>query len=126
MQNERTGNVFFQILKGAAISLAISLFGVIILASVLLYVCATDSVIYIVNQCIKVVALAAGVLLFVRGEKGFLQGMAIAALFTALSYLAFSAIGGNFALSWLIFAELALALLVGGLCGGIAVNLRER
>ena len=126
MQNETTGNVFFQILKGAAISLAISLFGVIILASVLLYVCATDSVIYIVNQCIKVVALAAGVLLFVRGEKGFLQGMAIAALFTALSYLAFSAIGGNFALSWLIFAELALALLVGGLCGGIAVNLRER
>ncbi len=126
MQNETTGNVFFQILKGAAISLAISLFGVIILASVLLYVCATDSVIYIVNQCIKVVALAAGVLLFVRGEKGFLQGMAIAVLFTALSYLAFSAIGGNFALSWLIFAELALALLVGGLCGGIAVNLRER
>ncbi len=126
MENERTGNVFFQILKGAGTALAISFFGVIILASVLLHAPLQTTTVYIVNQCIKTVALAIGVLFFVRGEKGFIQGMIIGALFTALSYLAFSAVGGNFALSWLIFAELGLALLVGGVCGGIAVNLRER
>ncbi len=126
MENERTGNVFFQILKGVGTALVISFLSVIILASVLLYAPMQTTTVYIVNQCIKILALAIGVLLFVRGEKGFLQGMAIAVLFTALSYLAFSAVGGNFALSWLIFAELALALLAGGLCGGIAVNLRQR
>ena len=112
--------------KGVGTALAISFLSVIILASVLLYAPMQTTTVYIVNQCIKILALAIGVLLFVRGEKGFLQGMAIAVLFTALSYLAFSAVGGNFALSWLIFAELALALFAGGLCGGIAVNLRQR
>ena len=66
-----------------------------------------------------------GALVFVREEKGFLQGVAIGALFTALSYLSFSALGGDFSLSWLIFAELALGLFVGAVSGAIAVNIRR-
>ena len=70
-------------------------------------------------------AVCIGTLAFVRGEKGFLKGGAIGVLFTALSYLAFSAIGGNFSLSWLIVCELLIALLSGVLSGAIAVNLRR-
>ena len=124
MQNE-TGSVFFHIIKGVGLALAISLLGVVILASVQTVFPMQSGVIYTVNQVLKLVALGVGTLAFVRGEKGFLQGIAIGLLFTALSYLAFSALGGSFALSWLILLELLLAVVVGGLCGGVAVNLRR-
>ena len=126
MQNETaTGNAFFQILKGAALALGFSLLAVIIFANILRFTPLPDKVIYPVNQTVKVVAILLGSLLFVRGEKGFLKGGAIGLIFTALSYLAFSAIGGNFSLSWLIFAELALAIIAGVVGGAIAVNLRR-
>ena len=126
MQNETaTGNAFFQILKGAALALGFSLLAVIIFANILRFTPLPDKVIYPVNQTVKVVAILLGALLFVRGEKGFLKGGAIGLIFTALSYLAFSAIGGNFSLSWLIFAELALAIFAGVVGGAIAVNLRR-
>ncbi len=125
MQNETTGNVFFRIIKGVGLALAISFLSAIVLANVLTFTSLPDKVIYPVNQTVKVLAIAISALVFVRGEKGLLQGVAIGALFTALSYLAFSALGGDFSLSWLIFAELALAVLCGGVCGAVAVNLRR-
>ena len=81
--------------------------------------------IYTVNQVLKAVALAVGVLAFIRGEKGWLKGGVSGLLFTGLSYLAFSAIGGDFSLSWLIFAELAIAFLVGAISGILAVNMKK-
>ena len=78
-----------------------------------------------VNETLKAAAIFLGSLGFIKGEKGLLKG-AIAGVFTVmLSYLAFSALGGSFALSWLILLELLLAVVVGGLCGGVAVNLRR-
>ena len=74
---------------------------------------------------IKVIAVMVGTLVFVRGEKGWLQGGIVGLLFTALSYLAFSSIGGDFSLSWLILLELGVAFLAGALSGILAVNLRK-
>ncbi|MBQ8322646.1 MAG: TIGR04086 family membrane protein [Clostridia bacterium] len=126
MQNETTtGNGLFQILKGAFLALAFSFLATIVFANVLRFTSVPDKVIYPVNQTVKVIAIALGAFVFVRGEKGFLKGGAIALLFTALSYLAFSAIGGDFSLSWLIFAELFIALLAGVICGAVAVNIRR-
>ena len=126
MQNEwTTGGKIFNIIKGVALALAFSLLASIVLASILQFSPLPDKVIYPINQTVKVVAIMLGALVFVREEKGFLQGVAIGALFTALSYLSFSALGGDFSLSWLIFAELALALFVGAVSGAIAVNIRR-
>ena len=126
MQNETTvGNGLFQILKGAFLALAVSFLATVIFANILRFTPLPDKVIYPVNQTVKVVAIAIGTLAFVRGEKGFLKGIAVALIFTALSYLAFSAIGGDFSVSWLIFAELFIAVLSGIVCGAIAVNLRR-
>ena len=126
MQNETTvGNGLFQILKGALLALAFSFLMTVIFANVLRFTPLPDKVIYPVNQTVKVLSIALGVLVFIRGEKGFLKGIAVALIFTALSYLAFSAIGGDFSLSWLIFAELFIAILSGIICGAVAVNLRR-
>ncbi|MBQ8291393.1 MAG: TIGR04086 family membrane protein [Clostridia bacterium] len=126
MQNESVGNGIFQVVKGVGLALGLSFLGAIIFASILTAAPIKSSVIYPVNQTIKVLAVCIGAFSFVREEKGLLKGIAVGVLFTALSYLAFSAIGGDFSLLWLILAEFALAAFAGGVFGAIAVNLRTR
>jgi len=126
MESEFSGGKgLFQILKGVAVALALSLLSAVILANVLRFSPLPDKVIYPINQTIKVLAVALGTLLCVREEKGILKGLAVGTLFTALSYLTFSAIGGDFSLSWIILAELALSAFAGIVCGIIAVNLKK-
>ena len=125
MQNENSFNGVFSIVKGALFSVAFSLFSAIVFAVILRAGSISDKVIYPVNQAIKVVAVALGTLLFVRGEKGWLKGGVIGLIFTALSYLAFSALGGDFSLSWLIIAELAVGFFSGALSGILAVNVKR-
>ena len=126
MQNETTaGSAIFRIIKGVGLALAFSFLASVVFASILQFSSLPDKVIYPINQTVKVVAIVLGALVCVRGEKGLLQGLAIGGLFTTLSYLAFSALGGDFSLSWLIFAELALALFTGAISGAIAVNMHK-
>ena len=127
MQEENTyGNGFFTIVKGLLCALAAALLLAVVFASILQASPLPDSVIYPVNQIIKGVSIALGTVLFVRGDKGWLKGGAVGLLFTALSYLGFSALGGDFSLSWLILLELAIALVTGALGGAVGVNLRQR
>ena len=124
MKNEFSyGNRAFSIVKAVLLSLAISLLSALIFAVILRVSSIGEKAVYPVTQTLKSLSLALGVLVFVRGEKGWLQGMVSALLFTATSYLAFSALGGDFSLTWLIFAELAISALIGVLAGMIAVNL---
>ena len=123
MQNENSFLGGFSIVKGVAFAVAVSLLSAIVFAVLLRGGFLADRLIYPINQAVKSVALAVGVLLFIRGEKGLLKGVAVGLLFTAVSYLAFSAIGNDFSLSWLILAELALAVIIGGISGILAVNL---
>ena len=119
------GNGLFRVIKGVGLALGFALIGVVIFAGVLRSTEISDRAIYPVNQTLKIVAIALGSLVCVRGEKGYLQGGGIGLLFTALSYLTFSALGGDFSLSWVAIVEVALATLTGGLSGAVAVNLRR-
>ena len=122
MRNESSyGNGFFSVFKGAGVALALSLASVAILACFSL----PSASVYPIAQTVKVLSVALGTLVFVRGEKGWLKGSGIGLVFTALSYLAFSAIGGDFSLSWLIFVEVLLAAVSGALSGAIAVNIKR-
>lgn len=126
MRNESYGKSVFDIIKGAALALAISFLLAVIFANILRFARLSNGVIYPINQCIKAVCIAVGTLVCIRGEKGWLRGGCVGLVFTALSYLAFSAIGGDFSTSWLIIAELFCAFLTGALSGILAVNCKER
>ena len=125
MQDKSTvGNGLFQVVKGAGLALAFSFLAAVVFANILRFTPLPDSVIYPVNQTVKIIAVCLGTLVFVRGEKGFIKGGGIARAFSALSYLAFSSLGGDFSLSWLIFAELGVSLFAGVVSGAVAVNMR--
>ena len=126
MRNERAyGDGIFTVVKAAGLALVISLLGAVIFAVILRVCNLGERVIYPVNQILKGLSIAAGALVCIRGEKGWLKGGGAGLLFTGLSYLAFSALGGDFSLSWLIFAELILAFLIGAIGGMLAVNLKK-
>lgn len=116
------GNGLFSVIKAVCLALGISFLSVLIFASVLRCTHVSDKAIYPINQTIKVISIFLGGLFFINGDKGWLKGLGVGALFTAVSYLTFSALGGGFALSGLAVAELALGIIAGILSGIVAVN----
>lgn len=125
MQYQKNQEDFFSVVKGVLLALGVSLLLAVVFAVVLRTTFLEEWIIYPINQIIKVIAVMVGVLVFIRGEKGWLRGGIVGLLFTALSYLAFSSVGGDFSLSWLIFWELGVAFLAGALSGSLAVNLKK-
>lgn len=124
MQNESMYGAF-AVIKGVLTALVISVLFSIFFAVVLRVAPVPDKAIYPVNQTVKVLAAFLGALFFVRGEKGWRKGLLVGVLFFALSYVTFSTVGGTFALSPLVLAELVFTAL-GGVIGGIlGVNLRR-
>ena len=119
------GNGFFTVIKATLLALAVSLLAALGFAVVLRVSGGGEGWIYPINQILKAVSIVVGVFAFARGEKGWLKGGGTGLLFTALSYLAFSAIGGDFSLSWLILLEMATAFLVGAISGILTVNLKK-
>jgi putative membrane protein (TIGR04086 family) len=126
MQNESVyGNTFFTVLKGAGVALAISFFFTVVLAGLLQVSVLSEKALYPINQVVKALAVTVGAVTQIRGEKGWIKGGALGVLFTSLSYLAFSAIGGDFSFGWLILVELLIAFVAGALGGSLGVNLRR-
>ncbi len=125
MQNESSFDGAFSVVKGALVALGVGLFLSIVFACILRAFHLSDKVVYPVNQVVKAISVAVGTLIFVRGNKGWLKGGIIGLVFTMLSYLAFSAIGGDFSLSWLIVLETLAGMISGALCGILAVNVKR-
>ena len=119
------GNGFFTVVKATLLALAVSLLAALAFAVILRVSGMGERWIYTINQGLKAISVMVGVFVFVQGEKGWLKGGCVGVLFTGLSYLAFSAIGGDFSLSWWIVVELFLSLFAGVVGGAIAVNVRR-
>lgn len=121
---QEEGNVFC-IVKGVAVALALSVFFAVVTACVFTIFNLPDRAAYPVNQALKIVFAALGAAWFVRGEKGWLKGAAVGLGFFALSYVTFSAIGGDFSATWRIWIEGASTVFAGIVGGVIGVNLRR-
>ena len=83
------------------------------------------TVLVVLAQTLKGISLAVGCFLFFRTEGGWKKGLLAGGIFTLLTYLSFSAIGGGFGWSWKVIIDLALGLGVGILSGIAAVNLKK-
>ena len=128
MYNETNNHGFsfaFEIVRAVLVALAFSLVGAFLFAVVLRLTNASDKIILPVNETLKALSIFLGVFLCVRGEKGFLKGGLTGLFATMLSYLAFSALGGDFSLSWLALLELLFGVFVGAIGGVFAVNVKR-
>lgn len=121
-------NIFLTILKGSLIALSISLIGILIFAFVLRFIPISDNLIMPINQVIKGLSVLIGTILALRkvNEMGLVSGLLIGLVYTAVAFVTFSILDGNFDFSLTILNDLLFGGIVGAICGIIAVNLKRK
>ena len=123
-----TPALWFVVLKGTLISLAVSLVGILIFAFIIKYVAIPTSAIKPINQVIKGISLLVGTYIALRktDKMGLVTGLLIGLFYTILAFLVFSILDGNFEFSKTLVNDLLFGGIIGAICGVIAVNLRRK
>ncbi len=114
-----------QIAKATLFAIAFSLVYVLVFTLIIHLTQLQTSVIKPVNQVFKIIAVALGSVLFIRGQKGYIKGAAVGLCTVILSYILFSVIGGSFAIEWTFIVEILTSVAAGAVTGIIAVNLKK-
>ena len=114
-----------QVLKATCAAVVFSLVFVLIFTLVIQLASLTSAVIKPINQVFKIVAIAGGGLLFIRGDRGLIKGLVYGVCAVLITYLLFSVISGSFSISWLFILEIVLGAAAGSISGVIAVNIKK-
>ena len=118
--------VALQVVKSTLAAIIFSLVFVLIFTLIVQLASLSVGVIKPVNQVFKILAIAVGCLIFIRGEKGFLKGGIAGLCSVLLTYVLFGIIGGSFAVKWTFIFEILLGIVAGVITGIIAVNIKKR
>ena len=114
-----------QVLKATCAAVVFSLAFALVFTLVIQVASLTSTVIKPVNQVFKIIAIAGGGLLFIRGDKGLLKGVIYGVCAVLITYLLFSLISGSFSISALFIVEIIIGAAAGGISGIIAVNIKK-
>ncbi len=115
----------FQIVKAAAAAVIISLAFVLIFTLIIQLFSLPLDAVKPVNQVFKIISIAAGGLIFIRGEKGLIKGAIYGLAAVLVTYLLYGLISGSLAISWKFAIEILLGVVAGGISGIIAVNIKK-
>lgn len=128
IQREPKQKVWLNVLKGSLVALAISLVGILIFAFFIKYVAVPTNAIKPVNQAIKGISLLIGTFVALKktSQMGLVNGLLIGLCYTALAFVVFSILNGNFTFSRTLVNDLLFGGIIGGICGVIAVNFRKK
>lgn len=109
-EKKRTGEYALQILRASLFACILTTVLVIVLAFMVQWEWFSIHRIHAINTLIKAVSASlAGLLIGVQaGRRGWLLAGISGATYILLSYVAFSLIEGDFAVSWLFVSDLAL------------------
>lgn len=120
-------NLLFDVIKGALVSVSITLVLILLFAVIVRFLNISDSWIFPINQVIKVISIIFGVIVLLKNnrEKGFLKGLLLGIIYFLLSFFVFSILQGNFSFALKNLYDLLLTTLMGGLVGIIYVNIKK-
>ena len=116
----------FQILKATLAAAIFSLVCVLIFSFIIGVFSLPTDIIKPVNQVFKIIAIAVGGVLFIRGGRGLIKGAIYGVCAVVITYLLFAIISSSFAVSWLFALEIALGAVAGGISGIIGVNIKGK
>ncbi len=116
----------FQIAMSAAAAVVISLVFVLIFTLIIQLFSLPLGAVKPVNQVFKIVAIAAGGLIFIRGEKGLIKGLIYGITAVLATYLLFGLISCSFDISWFFAIEILIGAVAGAITGVIAVNIKNK
>lgn len=115
----------FQILKAVLAAVFISLVFVLLFTVVIQLFSLPMEAVKPVNQVFKILSVAAGGLIFIRGDKGLLKGLIAGAAAVAVTCLLYGLISLSLSFSWKFLVEMLLGAVAGGISGVIAVNFKK-
>lgn len=118
-------NIIISIMKGAIVSVAVTLVLILAFALIIRFFNVSDNVIFPVNQVIKVVSLFIGMMAVTKGnkEKGLVKGILLGLVYFILSFTVFSILQSSFTFQISNFYDLLLTALMGGIVGLISVHI---
>ena len=126
MAEQSRRGVIFALARGLAAAVGATLIGMLILASLVVWANLSDAALSALNQALKLLAIAVGVLCAVRigGEHGLVKGGCVGLIYIALGYGVCALFNDLLITPAMLALELLMGLGVGALCGAITANLR--
>jgi len=120
-------NIFLTILKGGIIAVAITLVFILIFALIIKFFTISNSVIFPINQVIKVVSLFIAMLIVTKGQKerGLVKGMLLGLVYFLVSFIIFSILQQSFSIEMNNVYDMLLTSLMGGIVGLISVHISK-
>ena len=116
------------LLRGLLISVALTLACMLAMAAALVYLQMSDRLLTVLNQLVKLLAIALGTCAAVPrgGSRGLLTGVEIALLYMALGYAMYVLLGGGSFAVGNMLGEMLLGSAVGAVTGAVRANLSPR
>lgn len=114
-------STILQSLKAGILSLVFSCIGVLLLALIAKLCNIGNGALPIINQILKVIAVALGTIIAVKDEKFLLKSLIGAAIFWLLSFVLFAIMGGGFN-----FGQIALDLAISLIVAAIVAIIKSR
>ena len=116
------------LLKGLLIAVALTLACMLGMAAALVYLQMSDHLLTVLNQVVKLLAIALGTCAAVPrgGSRGFLTGVEIALLYMALGYGLYVMLGGGSFAVGNMLGEMLLGSAVGAVTGAVRANLSPK
>ncbi len=115
----------FQVGKAACASVIFVLVYSLIFAGIISLFGVPSSAIKPVNQVFKILSIVFGGMLFLRGERGLIKGVALGISAVVQTWLLFSTIACSFTVGWTTLLEVVIGAFAGGIVGVIAVNVKR-
>ena len=116
------------LLRGLLIAVALTLACMLIMAAALVYLQMSDRLLTVLNQLVKLLAIALGTCAAVPrgGSRGLLTGVEIALVYMALGYAMYVLLGGGSFGVGNMLGEMLLGSAVGAVTGAVRANLSPR
>lgn len=120
--------VLLSIARGLLAAILLTLLGMAVIAALTVFAHITDGVLTLLNQLLKIAAIALGVRWAVGrgGHRGFFTGAALALIYMILGYVLYVQLGGGAYTVAAMLGEMLLGAAVGGLCGAILANMQPK
>lgn len=115
----------FQISKAVLAAIIFSLAFVLIFTLIIQLFDVPIQAVKPVNQVFKILAIATGGIIFIRGDNGLLKGLIYGVIAVIFTYFLFSLVAGALTFSILFLTEIALGGVAGAISGVIAVNIKK-
>ena len=116
------------LIKGIIAAVGVTLIGMVVLAGLVIFTGMGDSLIRVLNQALKALAVIAGTYLAVGrgGERGLVTGAGVGAAYAVIGYVTYMLTGGGEFSIVELMGEILIAVAAGAASGAVFANMKPR